>query len=271
MPVPLEAERADLPVTVSEPSPALEASPQTPPVKPRTLPAVLSGPFAHTRYRFTTGLRSGEVANILGEHDEVLLSYRSFASVTGIVATLASAIVAVAGLAAVLFLVAEQEPLRAAAALVLTIVFAFFIALLVPRIQVTLYDDGRPALTLSQRTAFPSASYVVSTPNGATLADLRKTFFSRLGRNRWTIEQHGRLIGEALEESFLRAVMRKVAGKFSRRFETDLLIDFGGLEAGRILRRPDEKGQADILELTHDALDRRVAVALATLVLASEP
>jgi hypothetical protein len=229
------------------------------------------GPFAQTRYRFTTGLHAGEVANIRGDRGEVLLSYRSFASVVGIVAALVSGIVTLAGLAAVLFLIAEHSPARALAALLLTVIFAFFIALLVPRINVTLYDEHHPALTLSQRSTFPTASYIVATPNGTTLAELRKTAFSRLGRHRWTIVQEGRLVAEAREESWPAALRRKLLGKFNRRFETNLRLESGGLPIGQILRRPDAQGSVDVLELTNDALDRRIAVALATLILGREP
>lgn len=238
--------------------------------KARPSPSEIAGPFAHTRYRFTTGLRAGEVADIRGDDGKVLLSYRSFASVVGIVAALVSGIIALAGLAAVLFLIAEESPTRAFVALVLTLIFAFFITLLVPRVNVTLYDEHHPALTLSQRSIFPTVSYVVATPNGATLAELRKTSFSRLGRHRWRIVQEGRLLAEAVEESWARAMVRKVLGKFNRRFETNLRIEYGGLDAGRIIRRPDANG-VDLLELTTDALDRRVAVALATLILGREP
>lgn len=249
---------------VAAPPPPLPVQPPPPPPPPPA--AAPLGPFSATRYRFSTGLRAGEVAAIRGEDGKVLLSYRSFASVVGIVATLVSGIVLLAGLAAVLFLVAEGAPLRAMAALVLTVTFASFIAMLVPRVNVTLYDEHHPALTIWQRTLFPSAAYVVATPNGATLAEVRKTFFSRLGRNRWTITQDGRFLGEAVEESLGAALLRKFLGKFHRRFETNLSITHGGLETGRILRR-----EGDVLELTSDALDRRVAVALATLVLGREP
>jgi hypothetical protein len=223
------------------------------------------------RYRFTTGVRAGEVVHVRGDADEVLLTYRSFASVVGIVAALVSAIVALAGLAGVLFLVAEQSPLRAAAALVLTLVFSFFIAMLAPRTNVTLYDDGHPALTISQSGTVPAAAYVVAAPNGAHLAELRKSFLARLGRNRWTIYQEGRFLGEAMEDSFGGALTRKLFGKFSRRFETDVVISVGGMEVGRIHRRPDAREQVDVLALASDALDRRVAVALATLILGREP
>jgi hypothetical protein len=211
------------------------------------------------------------VANIRSDDGKVLLSYRSFASVVGIVAALVSGIIMLAGLAAVLFLIAEHSPTRAVVALVLTLIFAFFIAMLVPRINVTLYDEHHPALTISQRTTHPGVSYVVAAPNGASLGELRKTAFSRLGRHRWRIVQEGRLLAEAVEESWTRAMVRKALGKFSRRFETNLRIEYGGLDAGRIIRRPEGKGDVDILELTSDALDRRVAVALATLILGREP
>jgi hypothetical protein len=234
-------------------------------------PQPVPGPFAQTRYRFTTGLRAGEVANIRGDDGQVLLSYRSFASVVGIVAALVSAIVSLAGLAAVLFLIAEGSPVRAIAALVLTLIFAFFIALLVPRINVTLYDEHHPALTISQRATHPGISYVVAAPNGTTLAELRKSPFSRLGRHHWTITQAGRLIADVREESWSRAMLRKVVGKFNKRFDSNLHILYGGLEAGRIVRRPQDDGSVDMLELTNDVLDRRIAVALATLILGREP
>ncbi len=235
-----------------------------PPTEPIPQPNVTA--FASTLYRFTTGLRAGETAAIRGANDEILLTYRSFASIVGVIAAFLAGVVAVAGAAGVLLLVYQGAPLRAVIAAVLTIAFAILIAMLVPRANVTLWEDQRPALTISQRAVFPSATYAVATPNGAQLAELRKSFLSRLGRNKWTIVQEGRYLGEAHEESFSGALLRKLLGKFSRRFETNVRITCGGAEAGRIERRQDDR-----LELTSDALDRRVAVALATLILGREP
>ena len=169
----------------------------------------------------------------------------------------------VAGVAATLFLISQKSPLPALLALALTLVFTFVITRLVPRINVTLYDDGKPALTISQRA---NATYVVATPNGNILGRLRKSPFSFLGRTRWTITHDGRILAEAIEESFGRAILRKLYGKFSRRFESNLFLRLPGLEMGRILRRDE-----DVLELTGDALDRRLAVALATVVFGREP
>lgn len=200
----------------------------------------------------------------------MLLSYRSFATIVGVIATLISAIVLVAGVAAALFLSAEGAPLRAGAAFLLTLLFAFFIALLVPRVNVTLFDGGRPALTISQLTVFPSARWVVTTADGLALAEIRKSHWSRLGRNRWTLLHQGRFLGEAVEEGFGRALARKFAGKFSRRYETDVVIQSGGLDAGRVRRRHNSAA-VDRLELTGDSIDPRIGVALATLVLGREP
>lgn len=232
---------------------------------------MVSGPFTGTVYRFTTGVRAGEVVHVRDETDRVVLTYRSFATIVGVVAALVCAIVFLTGLAGALFLLLEQSPLRAVVVLVLTLAFAGLIAVLVPRTSVTLYDDGMPALSIAQRSVFPASTYVVSTPNGGALAVLRKGLLARLGRNRWTITQEGRFIGEAVEESLGGAILRKLLGKFSRRFETNVRIEHGGLGAGRIIRRPDRQQRADVLELSGAGLDRRVAVALATLILGREP
>jgi hypothetical protein len=216
-------------------------------------------------------LRAGEIAQVRGSSEEVLLTYRSFASIVGTVATLVAAIVAVAGLAGVMLLVAEEAPLRALLALALTLAFSIVIGLLVPRTNVTLFEGDQPAVTLSQRSLFPSAAWTVAAPNGTQLGELRKSLLSRLGRNRWAILQNGHLLGEAHEESFAGAIRRKVLGKFSRRFETDIVITSAGLDAGRILRRPSPGADVDVLELTGDVIDRRVVVALATLILGREP
>ncbi|HEX8618627.1 MAG TPA: hypothetical protein VF911_13670 [Thermoanaerobaculia bacterium] len=252
-----------------EPARANAAPVAAPVVEPP--PPAAHSPFSATHYRFTTGLRAGEVASIRDADDRVLLAYRSFASVSGVVAALVSGIVALAGLASVLFLIAEGAPFRAFLALLLTFAFASAIALLVPRVNVTLYDGQQPALTLSQRTIFPAATYAVTAPNGTMLAELRKSVFSRLGRNRWTVTHEGRFLGEAKEDSLAGAMARKFLGKFNRRFETNIQIAYGGIVAGHIVRKPDAANRVDLLELTNDTLDPRIAVALATLVLGSEP
>lgn len=216
-----------------------------------------------------TGLPAGETARVRDDDGTVLLTYRSFASAVGTVAALVAGVVIVAGIAGTLFLVAEGRPLAAIATIALSVLFTGLVVMLVPSTSVTLYDGSHPALTLSQRSRFkfPSAIHAVATPDGRTLAYIHKSAFSRLGRNRWTIinPTDGRETGSAVEDSLGGAIVRKILGKFNRRFQTDLRLEFNAQPAGWIRRR-----SADMLDLS-GAMDPRVGVGLATLILGSEP
>ncbi len=233
-----------------------------------------TGPFSKSRYRFTSGVRAGEVVTVRDGDGEPLFTYRSFANTIGIVALVVSVIVAVSGTAAVLFLVFESRPLPAIMALLLSAAFAIVIAMLVPPTHVTLYDDAAPVLHIAQEgnLSFPVASFVVGTPEQHVIAHLRKTVWSRLGRNRWEIRSANdkNPIGSAAEESMSRAMLRKIAGKFNRRYESNVRLRYLGKNVGWIIRRPDASGEVDVLDLAGD-IDHRVAVALATLILGSEP
>ena len=75
-----------------------------------------------------------------------------------------------------------------------------------------------------------------------------------------------------MEESFGRAVVRKFAAKFNRRYDADVPLIIGGVNAGKVVRRDFGQGEIYMLDLpANSPLDRRVAVAVATLVLGSEP
>lgn len=215
-----------------------------------------------------TGMPAGETVRIRDDEGNVLFTYRSFASVIGIVAALVASVVAVAGIAATLFLLAEHNAATALAALVLSGFFALVIVALVPPINVTLFNGSSPALTIAQksRSSFPSVTFAVVTPEGSPVGTLRKSMFSRLGRNRWTIDGGG----YAIEESYSRALLRKIAGTFSPRYEANVLV-YTPYEVARIIRRPDAHGDVNILEITGGNADRRMLVALATLVFGSEP
>ena len=217
-----------------------------------------------------------ETAHIRNGDGRVLLTYRGFASIVTIVAALVAGIVLVAGLAATLFLFAEHHTGAAILALILSAGFSSFIAALVPRTNVTLYEDEIPALLITQqsRVAFPRTSYAVKTADGSTIAILGRNILSRVGRNSWSIDcpadRHGSAF--AIEESLRRAIVRKFFGKFNRLQEANIRIYDQGVASGVIVRRPDQSGEADYLDLASNAtLDRRVAVALATLVFGAEP
>lgn len=234
--------------------------------------------FAGTVYRFQTGVRTGETVPIRNDAGETILSYASFASAIGIVAALMAGIVAVAGLAAALFLMQQGRALPAIAAAMLAVFFALFIAMLVPSTNVAVMEGDVVAFTIAQtsRFAFPLVSFAVLAPDGETLALIRRSLFSRLGRNRWKVMTAGgrSMTAEAVEESLSRAMGRKFAGKFNRKFESNVRIRAGSETIGWIYRRPQRNGNVDVFDISADTsrvLDRRVAVALATLVLGAEP
>ena len=224
-----------------------------------------------------TGIPAGETAYIRGEDGNAVLSYRSFASAVGIIAALLSAVVLAAVVMGMLFLlVMEQRPLPAIAALMLSAVFAALIVMLIPAVNVTIFDAGAPAITIVQQPglSFPSVTYVVSTPESKPIARITSSFLSRFGRNRWSLDSADDFLarGEAVEESFGRALVRKAFGTFAPVYQSNIRITWMGEEAGWIIRRPGADGHADVLDLNPaTTLDRRVAVALAVLVLGSEP
>jgi hypothetical protein len=243
--------------------------PATPPPDAGKIAGATQKPgFSKSRFRFTTGMPAGETVRIRDDEGNVLFTYRSFATVIGIIAALVASIVIVAGVAATLFLVAEHNTASALVALVLSLFFALVIVALVPPINVTLFNDSSPALTIAQKSrgSFPSVTFAIVTPEGTPVGVLRKSFFARLGRNRWSIDGGG----YAIEESFSRALLRKMFGKFSRRYEANMVV-YTPYQVARIVRRPDAHGDVNVLEITDAAADRRLLVALATLVFGSEP
>lgn len=205
---------------------------------------------------------------------EPLLTYRSFASVVGIVAIVVSVVVIVTGTAAIAFLLYDGRVLPAILAFLLSAAFAVVIAMLVPPVRVILYEGTTPSLIIAQKSnvSFPVAIYSVETPERRDIGRIRRRVWSRLGRNRWDIlsANGSHPIGFAIEESLSRAMLRKIAGKFSRRYESNVRIRYLGNHAGWIARRPDVSGEVDVLDVAGD-IDRRLAVALATLILGSEP
>jgi uncharacterized integral membrane protein len=223
-----------------------------------------------------SGIPAGETAYIRGDDGSALMSYRSFASIVGVIAALMSAVVLVAGAAGVIFLLLEGRALPAIAALMLSAAFGAMIIMLIPATHVTIFEGAAPAITVAQQSSvsFPRVTYAVGNGDGKPVARIEKSFFSRFGRNRWELLDANDFLarGEAIEESLGRALVRKVFGKFAPSYQSNMRITWHGEEAGWIIRRPRADGHADLLELNPATmLDRRTAVALAVLVLGSEP
>ena len=230
--------------------------------------------FIRSRFHFAAGIGPTETAQITDDEGRVLFTYRGFASVLGIVAGLIAAIVLIAGIAAAFFLLLERNGATAVGALVLSLFFALIVVMLIPPTNVTLLTAGASVLKIVQvsRSSAPAARGAIVSPEGRRLATLQKSILSRAGTNRWIInDERGRRIGYAADESLRRAYLRKIAGKFDRDYEANVHIVIGKNRIATIHRRPDTDGFTDVLEMLGDGIDPRVVVAIATLILGSEP
>jgi hypothetical protein len=259
----------------TEPMPDLPPVPAPPPA-PAPVPPPPPAALDRSRFQFMSGIPAGETAYIRGDDGNALLSYRSFASIVGVIAALMSSVVLIAGVAGVIFLLIESRPVHAIAALMLSAAFAAMIIILIPATHVTIFEGASPAITIAQQSSvnFPSVTYAIGTGDGKPVARIAKSFFSRFGRNRWEILDANDFLarGEAVEESLGRALVRKLFGKFAPAYQSNIRITWNSEDAGWIIRRPAADGHADVLELNPaSAIDRRAAVALAVLVLGSEP
>ena len=150
-----------------------------------------AGPFSKSRYRFTSGVRAGEVVTIRSDGGEPILTYRSFASVVGIVALTVSVIVAVTGMAAVLFLLFDGRPFPATMAFLLSAAFTVVIAMLVPTTHVTLYEGSHPVLHIAQQQDIAVArAKLQAMPRDASPVRLRNRC-AMTGRPRGTFRKFG--------------------------------------------------------------------------------
>ena len=232
----------------------------------------LSGALDRSRFQFMSGIPAGETAYIRGDDGNALLSYRSFASIVGVIAALMSSVVLVAGVAGVIFLCIEGRPLPAIAALMLSAAFSAMIVILIPATHVTIFEGASPAITIAQQSSvsFPSVTYAIGTGDGKPVARIAKSFFSRFGRNRWEILDSNDFLarGEAVEESLGARARPQTLRQVRAGVPVEHPHHWNGEDAGWIIRRPGADGHADVLELNPaTTLDRRVAVALAVLVL----
>ena len=231
-------------------------------------PPKVETPFDRARFLVPIAARAGEPAYIRGDDGTTLFGYRGFASVVGIVAAVTSAIVLVAGVASMIILALDARPLPAVFAALLTAAFSVVIAMLVPSTRLTIYEAATPAFGIVQQSSlsFPSVTFAVVGPDGRTIARLGNSVLSRLGRRRWRIlaADADRLLGDAIEESFAAAILRKIG------FKSNYRIRYQGSEVGRITR----EGSDGLLDLTPDSartLDRRIALAVALVILGMEP
>jgi hypothetical protein len=210
-----------------------------------------------------------------------VLWFRGFASISGIVIWFVVLTVLLASLAALTFLLSEGRFLSALTAFALLAGFvAILQKVLLPQIEIALFQDeelSRPALTIAQtsRFTFPAAAFAVFSDSWSEIGRVSFGTWSRLGRHRWSLlDPAGRELATAGEESLTDALIAKFLRGFDSRFETDLRVRIGGRDVGGIFRRPQSGLSRGTVDLNGDRafiIDRRLAVALAVLVMGLEP
>jgi hypothetical protein len=222
----------------------------------------------------------GQLLSVLADDGAPLLWFHGFASVAGIVTWFALLSVVLASLAALIFLLSDGRFLSALLALALGAGFVAVLGRLLPRLEVPLFEEAelsRRLLTIVQtsRLTFPAGSFVVRGHSGSEIGAIALRGWSRLGSHRWSVlDPAGRELATATEESPIGALIAKFLGKFDSRFETNLCVRIGDREVGRVIRRPEGGMSRGTVDLPGDralVIDRRLAVALAVLVMGLEP
>lgn len=207
------------------------------------------------------------------ETGDVVLTYRAFGGITGIIATFTAALVLLTGGAAALFLLLQLRFLTAAGALLLGVAFAVLINSLVPPLQVRLIDpSGRIVAVLDRlgRGLRLAAPWIISAGNGETLGRAVPRLLAPFLGERWRVDLANGSTAHAFDASALRALVRKALASFDRSFETDLRIELGREQQGWIRRRTTD-GSGGRLELAPTAaIDPRVAIGLAAIAMCGE-
>ena len=231
--------------------------------------------FRQGLYVLDVSVPYGERSTVRDEDGKPLFYYRRPVNLVGFVAGLVAGFIFLAGLASTVFLAIDRRIIPAALALILTAIFFTIVLLLVPRRHIYLYKDESMtsvALMLWQETrlSFPVLRFTARVPDGTMIGCFTKSAFSSLGRHRWAIfdRMGAARIGHAVEDSFSRAMIRKVLGSFFGMLRTNFLLFMNGRQVGVIDRRttPLDRYFLDLRGEAGEQVDRRVALALAVLI-----
>ncbi len=184
-----------------------------------------------------------------------------------------ASMILIAGVAAAIVLVIEE--LRAASLLttILTVLFALTVLLLVPRRHVYIYDDASMlcvALMIWQesRFSYPRLRFSTRMAEGELIGFFSRSFWSGLGRRRWSIYDTtgSARVGVAVEDSFTRAILRKIFGIFSGAFRTNFRILARGEQVGFVDRRGAVLNQYGVQLAPEAPFDPRLLLGLAVVI-----
>jgi uncharacterized protein YxjI len=144
--------------------------------------------------------------------------------------------------------------------------------------DIHVYDDEsktREVLTVKDKSVFDfkATMEVVDPETGELLGSLKRNPLLSIIRRTWEIrDRDGNKIGCAREDSILKSLLRRFAGRYGTMLKTDFIFSCNGTEVGKFIRRWTIADRY-VLDLSGDSsgsLDRRLAVGLGILLDSAE-
>ena len=145
------------------------------------------------------------------------------------------------------------------------------------RRHVTIFADSQEQneiLKILQENIFMFfvTNFSLVDPAGNLIARLRRRTIMSILRRTWDVlSPDGTLLGNVLEDSWGKAIIRRF-GPFGEWFKTDFNFVFGGRIVGKYIRKwtIGDKYVLDMSEDTGGVVDRRIALAMGVLLDAAE-
>jgi len=228
------------------------------------------------RSRFWIDLRMPRagVSSVQDDDRRPLFYFKRPINLVGIVATLVGGFIVISGIAAVAFLLADSRFFSALLAMALTVGFSWIIVMLIPRKAIVIFNDEAlqsPSIVLFQesRFAFPVVRFSVRGQDGKPFAFFQKNAFRNLLKRTWWMYDSASAdpVGYAVEDSLLRATLRKIGARvFGLR--TNFRLIYQGSRVG-VLNRGEIREDRYALDLSEDpdfTFDRRTALAFAVMI-----
>ena len=263
----------DFGIVFPDSGPQLKTSayqPQEPPPQSNAAP---DERFTRSRYLLDLSVPYGERSTIRDESGNPLFFYKRPVNLLGYLAAMVASMILVAGVTAAVVLVLEDLHAASILAMVLTALFALAVLLLVPRRHVYIYDDAsmlRVALMIWQesRFSFPRLRFSTRLEQGELIGFFSRSFWSGLGRRRWSIyDDTGKArLGVAVEDSLIRAILRKFFGLFFSAFRTNFRILAAGRQVGIVDRRGATLNQYQVQLTAGAPFDPRLLLGLAVVI-----
>lgn len=185
---------------------------------------------------------------------------------------MAKSLIVISGLGVALLLANERAYAGAAGAIALSLGFAFLVAVLGPKIAVTLLaHDGAALLSIRQLTRVPG-SWLIMTPAGERLAIVRRPRFHRARAERWHItDLAGRIVASFRDHSATRRLIRLLTAGIVAPGTRELELLAGETKSGQLTSRGGGAEATRRLDLTRHPVDARITLAAAALILTGEP